>query len=93
MLEALACGKAIVSTRVSGACEMICQGKNGIIVDQHTPEAMAAAMEEGLQLPDAATVSLAVAQKYAIKNLRRDFLAAWPAIQMSDGQSAVGHAV
>jgi glycosyltransferase involved in cell wall biosynthesis len=93
MLEALACGKAIVSTRVSGTSEMISQGQNGIVVGQRDPEAMAAAMEKGLRMPEAVAVSLAIAQKYAITNLRRDLLAAWPAIQASTPQNAVEHIV
>lgn len=83
MLEALACGKAIVSTPVSGAREMISHGQNGIVVDRRTPEAMVDAIEKCLRLPDATAVSLGMADKYAVKNLCRDILAVWPALGVS----------
>jgi glycosyltransferase involved in cell wall biosynthesis len=45
MLEALALGKAIVSTPVSGSQEIIDEGNNGFIISEYTPEAVALAIK------------------------------------------------
>jgi glycosyltransferase involved in cell wall biosynthesis len=41
MLEAMACGKVIISTPVSGAAEIIDEGKNGFVIRDYTEEAIA----------------------------------------------------
>lgn len=41
MLEAMACGKIMISTPVSGATEVIDEGKNGYIIPDYTDQAIA----------------------------------------------------
>ncbi len=69
MLEALACGKPIVTTDVSGARDMIMEGQNGYVVEKRDPVKFAKAMEAALMLQDSQRVSLNIAEKYALKNL------------------------
>jgi glycosyltransferase involved in cell wall biosynthesis len=77
MLEALACGKPIVSTDISGARDMIAEGGNGYIVEKRDPKCFADAMNSALVLQDAAKISLGIADKYALKNLARDLGMLW----------------
>ena len=51
MLEALACGKPIVSTPVSGSHDMITEGLNGFVIDERDPSMYAAAVRCALALP------------------------------------------
>ena len=81
MLEALACGKIIVSTEVSGAKEMVREGVNGFIIRQRDPYAFELGMEKALQLPDAQEISLAIANKYSLAGLREDMGKVWPALR------------
>jgi glycosyltransferase involved in cell wall biosynthesis len=77
MLEALACGKPIVSTTVSGAREMVVENANGYIVEDRNPRCFAAAMNRAFALKDADKVSRGIAEKYALKTLARDLGALW----------------
>lgn len=77
MLEALACGKPIVSTDVSGARDMIIGGTNGFILEGHDPKRFADAMLRALSLEECEQTSLRLAEKYALKNLARDLGAHW----------------
>jgi glycosyltransferase involved in cell wall biosynthesis len=81
MLEALACGKPIVSTDVSGARDMIVEGGNGYIVEKRDPKCFADAMNRALAIKGAQEISLRVAEKYAVKNLARDLGRLWHALQ------------
>jgi len=78
MCEALACGCTIVSTAVSGAVDMVENGRNGFLVTERDPQQFAERMEEALSLPDAVEVSLRTAEKYRLASLRADLLALWP---------------
>ncbi len=77
VLEAMACGKAVVSTRVSGVGDMIKEGKNGVIVATRDPRDFAAAMTKALYLRDPAATSLEIAADHALSSLKRDFDRAW----------------
>lgn len=77
MLEALACGKPIISTDVSGARDMIIEGENGFVVENRAPKLFADAMAQVLTLKQARQVSLNLAEKYALKNLAKDIAANW----------------
>ena len=83
MLEALACGKALVSTDVSGAYDMIEEGKNGFIVKERNPEKFAEAMALSLKLKNPSEVSLRIAQKFALKNLAQDLESIWTVLKQS----------
>lgn len=85
MLEALACGKAIVSTQVSGATDMIVSGRNGFIVENRDPDAFAVAIRQALSLSGVETVSRSTAARYSLSGLARELRARWTALQ--DGPS------
>jgi glycosyltransferase involved in cell wall biosynthesis len=69
MLEALGCGKAIVSTDVSGARDMIREGENGFVVRTRDPEAHAEAIRRALLLRDAQRVSVEIASRYGLDSI------------------------
>lgn len=50
MLEAMALGKMMISTPVSGTHEIIDTGKNGYIAENHTKEALSKAICKGIHL-------------------------------------------
>lgn len=77
MLEALACGKPIVSTEVSGASGMIRPGQNGFIIRDRNPIAFAQAMQEALYLKDAEQVSMSIADGFDLTHLRDRLASAW----------------
>ena len=81
MLEALACGKPLVTTEVSGARAMVVEGTNGFVLGKRDPGLFAAAMESALNLPAARPASLEIAERHALKYMGRDLLAVWPALR------------
>jgi glycosyltransferase involved in cell wall biosynthesis len=78
MLEALACGKPLVSTKVSGANQMILPGKNGFIVQSRSPVEFAEAMENVLELRDVEPISTGIARKYSMTRLGERLGTLWP---------------
>ncbi len=76
MVEALATGKAIVSTSVGAAAELIDSGKNGYIVDSRDPQSFGKAMVEALSL-DAHAHSLHKARPYTLEGLAEDLGRLW----------------
>jgi glycosyltransferase involved in cell wall biosynthesis len=85
MLEALACGKPMVSTRVSGSRDMIAEGLNGFVVEGRDPETYAAAVRKALSLRDAEHVSRKIAARYSLAGLAGELRAKWPALQDAPG--------
>lgn len=82
MLEALACGKPIVSTAVSSASTIIDEGRTGYVVPSRDPPAFREALRKALAL-DAAQVRTTCAERvpaYAVANVRSDLGRVWPAI-------------
>jgi glycosyltransferase involved in cell wall biosynthesis len=77
MLEALACGRVVVSTDVSGARDMIIQGRNGFIIPNRDPKCFASAVAQALVIENPNSVSLRIAEKYSLVNLRRDLCQVW----------------
>jgi glycosyltransferase involved in cell wall biosynthesis len=82
MLEALACGKPLVTTEVSGARTLVRDGRNGFVVPGRDPDRLARALDDALALDPAAVagVSLGVARGYALGELPRRIGAAWPVL-------------
>jgi glycosyltransferase involved in cell wall biosynthesis len=76
MVEALATGKAIVSTAVSAAADLIEEGRNGFIVNCRKAEAFSDAMVRALSL-DARSVSLEKSRPYALNCLADDIGRLW----------------
>ena len=81
MLEALACGKALVSTEVSGARDMIVEGVSGFIVKHRNPLLFAQRMSEALTLSDVQSTSLEIAHRHALKQLATDLGGVWPPLK------------
>lgn len=78
MLEALACGIPVVSTVVSGARDMICEGKNGYLVLKRNPELFADYMHKVLSVSMAAVdIAREIEMTYSLKTLRRELSALW----------------
>jgi glycosyltransferase involved in cell wall biosynthesis len=77
MMEALACGKPIVSTDVSGARDMIETGCNGFVLTTRDAEDFARAMHQALGLEGAQEDSLKIAAKYSVDHLARELGALW----------------
>jgi glycosyltransferase involved in cell wall biosynthesis len=51
LLEAMACGRPVVTTAVSGALDVVQHGRNGLLAPPRAPEQMAAAIIQLLQEP------------------------------------------
>lgn len=83
MLEALACGKNVVSTEVSGALGMITDGVNGFVVKERNPQLFAEAMNNTASLTDPNPHSIVTAEQYALKHLAKDISSLWPRLECS----------
>jgi glycosyltransferase involved in cell wall biosynthesis len=82
MLEALACGKPLVTTEVSGARALVQDGTNGFVVPGRDPGRLAHAMRAALALDPATAAgrSVAIARRYAVGELPGRIAAAWPGL-------------
>jgi teichuronic acid biosynthesis glycosyltransferase TuaC len=69
MLEALACGKPVVSTSVSGAGTMVQDGENGFVVASRNSRQFADALMRTAALPSAHEIPLRIAREYAAEDL------------------------
>lgn len=74
MVEALACGKIIVTTNISGAMDMVENGKNGFIVDERDPLKFGGKLIDAIQLTDGNQISTEKSKKYSLSNLKIDLL-------------------
>lgn len=64
LVEAMACGVPVISTRISGIPELIDDGVDGLLVEPHDEEALAAAIQRVLSDPElAARLGLAGRRK------------------------------
>ncbi len=79
MLEALGCGKPLVTTAVSGARALVHSGRNGFVVPGRDPAELARALGSALCLDPASVAreSLEVARRYALPELPVRIGAAW----------------
>jgi glycosyltransferase involved in cell wall biosynthesis len=77
MVEALACGRPIVSTDVSGAIEMINIGLNGYITKNRDSIEFSNLLIKALSLPCPNHISIKNSLKYSLKNLKADFEKVW----------------
>jgi len=87
MLEALACGKPIVSTPVSGVNEMIIPRKNGFVVQTRDPAEYANAMESALTLRDVEGFSTAIADRFSLTRLGERLGRLWSPLDVGSVQA------
>ena len=73
MVEALACGKNIVTSNIGGANDMVKEGKNGFIIKDRSPDNFSSAILKALDLPNPNFLSLDLSGKYSSFNLDSDF--------------------
>jgi glycosyltransferase involved in cell wall biosynthesis len=80
MLEALACGKPIVSTAVSSADTIIEQGVNGFVVSSRCSHDFHAAIGDALALSEdhVRAFNTQRVAAYAIDAVRKDLISVWP---------------
>lgn len=77
MVEAIACGKPIVSTHVSGSTEMIQEGRNGFIVQNRDSREFADKIHMALNLENASQISRSLAKRYSLESLKSDLERFW----------------
>jgi glycosyltransferase involved in cell wall biosynthesis len=80
MVEALACGKPIVSTNIHAAAALVVEGQNGYVIRRRDDVAFAEAIERAAELVSAREISLRLAERYALRYLARDFARLWPVL-------------
>lgn len=77
ILEGLACGRNVVTTNVSGATELVLDGKNGFICMTRDPKSFADLVEKAVHtLPRHNEVSIDIAARYRKSDLCKVFLEA-----------------
>jgi glycosyltransferase involved in cell wall biosynthesis len=77
MVETLACGKPMVSTKVSGARDLITDSVNGYVVNKRDPEIYCSYVEKALQIKDVEKKSLEFIQKYTLSTMKKDIDNLW----------------
>lgn len=77
MCEALACGKGLISTNVSGVSNMIEEGKNGYVSYNRNPQDYCNLIIKALALKDKETTSLNLSKKYLLTSLKGDLEKTW----------------
>jgi len=86
-LEAMACGTAVVGSRVGGIPEVVADGETGLLVPAGEPEPLAAALNTLLGDPDRAAAMGQAGRKRAVAEF------GWPAIaaQTADLYAELAH--
>src|SRR5205814_7788526 len=69
MLEAVACGKPVVSTAVSGIDSLVKPGENGFVVTGRNPASFAEAMRQALDLRNARQISTSIASDFDLTRM------------------------
>ena len=80
LLEAMAAGAAVISTRVEGVADLICEGQNGLLVPVEDPVALAQAILHLLRNPDlrrqlGAAARETIQEKYSLDHSCRQYAA------------------
>ena len=82
MCEMIACGKAVVSTDVSGARDMVQNGKNGYVVSKRDSKLYADTVMQVMQRGSAKQHSLENSRKYAVSSLAKDLGELWKPLEV-----------
>jgi glycosyltransferase involved in cell wall biosynthesis len=77
LVEAMACGCAIVTTNVSAVAEIVCEGKNGYIVYDRDPVNFAKMIKKAIDLKNVEDYSLNNRDKFSVEYLRKDLEKIW----------------
>ena len=83
-LEAMACGTAVVGSRVGGIPEVVADGDTGLLVPVDDPAELAAALNSLLADPDRAAAMGAAGRKRALAEFSWDAIAAQTAALYTD---------
>jgi glycosyltransferase involved in cell wall biosynthesis len=81
MVEALACGKAIVATDVSSSKDLIKPGLNGFIIHERDPTVFNNAISKGLELNNNMKYSIEISKKYSVDKLYEELQNEWPELK------------
>lgn len=77
MVEAMACGCPIVTTKVSGASEIVIHGKTGYIVNDRNPLLFAKMVEKAFDLKEVTEYSVKNSKKFSVDRIREDLNRLW----------------
>lgn len=77
MVEAIACGCTIVTTKVSGASEIVIDGETGFIVNDRNPSLFAEMIEKSIDLQEVIEHSVINSRKFSVDRLREDLNRLW----------------
>jgi len=81
LVEALACGKPIVTTNVSSVNDIITDNENGFIVYDRNVKEFCKSIFSSMQLENVEQLSLVKAKKYCKLTLYNDIIKYWPQIK------------
>lgn len=77
LVEALACGCAIVTTNVSAAKEIVLEGSNGYILNGRNPSDFAKLIKKALELKNVKEYSMENRDKFSVEHLKDDLDKLW----------------
>ena len=81
LVEALACGKPIVTTDVSSASDIVRDGITGFIVEQRNPILFNDYIDKALCLKNIKQITEGMALKYSKSSLYKDFINNWQTVK------------
>lgn len=77
LVEAVACGKVLISTNTSGVSELIRNGENGFIINSRDPEAFTQAILTSKMPTEFNEFSIRISKQYSIDSLKNDLDKLW----------------
>lgn len=77
IVEALACGRNIVSTNVSAVKDMVFDNINGFVLENRNPEIFAEKMINSLKFSRINQVSINSVKSYKVSDLKKEILKLW----------------
>jgi glycosyltransferase involved in cell wall biosynthesis len=85
LLEAMACGRPVVTTAVSGALDVVQDGRNGLLVPPHNPQRMADSIVRLLRDPGLGerlgqAAHATIQERYSWQVVSRSYLAQYEAL-------------
>lgn len=74
LIEALACGKPIITTDVSSARAIVQENITGFVIENRNPIQFNRAIDKALELKDVETISIEISKRYRKSTLIGDFI-------------------